>query len=446
MPFEEFDKRVKDAADHHHPPYDENAWSKMNKLLDTHLPEEKDNKRRFLILLFLFILLGGIGRLIVFKPWQAGVVIAESPAIKQTTEPANTTTIKTSNVKNETDKNRDDNRLPGENNVYKNDKPAIDGQIKIHSVSNTKRPADFAKVTIQKNTQQVNKQVASNSNAKEFNDESISSKVADIKHSKNEQRIDQTETADISNINTDEKEKDIVDVFATANLIDSLGEKGGDLQMEENSLTDEKQLKSKIKNVIFFTLAAGPDVSAAGTEKLGKAKLLGGIGMGYMFKNRLSVRTGFYTGRKVYEASASSYNPPPNFWTYYPYLEKVEADCKVFEIPVTISYYFATTKKQNWFAAAGVSSYLMKEEAYNYYYKTTATGPTVNRKWVINNENKNIFSVINLSAGYQRNFNKSVSLLIEPYLKMPLTGVGFGKVKLNSGGILFSLEVKPFKK
>jgi len=36
-------------------------------------------------------------------------------------------------------------------------------------------------------------------------------------------------------------------------------------------------------------------------------------------------------------------------------------------------------------------------------------------------------------------------LTAEPYLKLPLGGVGYGKVKLNSTGILFSVSVKPFE-
>ena len=46
MQSEEFDKKIKEAADHHHPAYDEKAWMKMEKLLDTHLPQKKDDRRR----------------------------------------------------------------------------------------------------------------------------------------------------------------------------------------------------------------------------------------------------------------------------------------------------------------------------------------------------------------------------------------------------------------
>jgi hypothetical protein len=42
--------------------------------------------------------------------------------------------------------------------------------------------------------------------------------------------------------------------------------------------------------------------------------------------------------------------------------------------------------------------------------------------------------------------NKNISLQAEPYLKIALDGVGYGKVNLNSAGVLFSAIIKPFAK
>src|SRR6185436_15839931 len=59
MLFEKFDNKIRDAADHHHPAYDEQAWTKMEKLLNKHLPlAEKDN-RKIIFFLLLFLFLGG---------------------------------------------------------------------------------------------------------------------------------------------------------------------------------------------------------------------------------------------------------------------------------------------------------------------------------------------------------------------------------------------------
>ncbi len=54
--------------------------------------------------------------------------------------------------------------------------------------------------------------------------------------------------------------------------------------------------------------------------------------------------------------------------------------------------------------------------------------------------------MVTLSAGYQRKINNTFSLMAEPYMKLPLSGVGFGKVKLNSMGIMFTVGIAPFGK
>jgi hypothetical protein len=96
------------------------------------------------------------------------------------------------------------------------------------------------------------------------------------------------------------------------------------------------------------------------------------------------------------------------------------------------------------FATAGISSILMKEEIYNYSYKFSPSGPLYSHENTVSNENKHLFSTITISGGYQRNIGRHISILAEPYVKLPLSGVGYGKVKLNSGGVLFSIGIKPF--
>jgi hypothetical protein len=67
MPFEENDMRIQEAANQHHPAYDEKAWDKMEKLLDKHLPVEKKDKRRIVFWLFLLMLAGGGAAYMLFK-------------------------------------------------------------------------------------------------------------------------------------------------------------------------------------------------------------------------------------------------------------------------------------------------------------------------------------------------------------------------------------------
>src|SRR5690348_1717723 len=55
MQFENFDKRIKEAADHHHPAYEDNAWKRMEKLLNKHMPVEEENRRGIFLIILLFL-------------------------------------------------------------------------------------------------------------------------------------------------------------------------------------------------------------------------------------------------------------------------------------------------------------------------------------------------------------------------------------------------------
>lgn len=85
----------------------------------------------------------------------------------------------------------------------------------------------------------------------------------------------------------------------------------------------------------------------------------------------------------------------------------------------------------------------MKTEDYEYEYKTPS-GQYYKYNLAVKDQNKHYFSVLTLSAGYKYKLSRRVSLQAEPYVKLPLGGVGVGKVKLNSSGILFTATIKPF--
>src|SRR5258705_8675942 len=91
MQSEEFDKKVKEAADHHHPSYDEKAWEKMERLLNKHLPQKKDDRRRYILFLLLFLLTGGGVYLMIARPWQSGKPLLISEKTNPQNAPINTT-------------------------------------------------------------------------------------------------------------------------------------------------------------------------------------------------------------------------------------------------------------------------------------------------------------------------------------------------------------------
>ncbi len=467
MQFEEFDDKVKQAADHHHPAYDEQAWTRMEKLLDKHLPQEKEKKKRFIFFLLFFLLLGGSTWLLVSKPWQGSRKIAAAKPVPVQNSTAETGKTNPAEIIQKTPVEAVPN-----NSVEPVEKNVTD--VAANKLPPTNRPATYNKGDNNppynlKNSQAVkaDKKFVGRSNTKGVAAPTGQqmSKPADINNDDAKKNIDQTGVESLLSpsqpVTTNIVSPASQPVVNESKPVSSLPKEKTEGKKDElknmvvakndeplkNEIPPKKSTaKNKKGNSFFFSLSAGPDISFVSPGKAGATKLLAGGGLGYTFNNRFTVRTGFYTARKIYTAEPGAYNPPANFWTYYPYLEKVDADCKVYEIPLSLSYNFGNKPGQSWFASAGVSSLLMKKETYNYFYKYTPSAPTVTRKWTIENENKHYFSVLTLSAGYQRRIGKQVFITAEPYLKLPLSGVGYGKVKLNSGGVLFTIGINPFTK
>ncbi|WP_315816598.1 hypothetical protein [Paraflavitalea speifideaquila] len=107
---------------------------------------------------------------------------------------------------------------------------------------------------------------------------------------------------------------------------------------------------------------------------------------------------------------------------------------------LNLRYDFSVNNKQRWFASAGASSYIMTSEYYNYDF--TYGGNRMQRSADRDSTSTYLFSILNLSAGFERSLNKRFSLQAEPYFKIPMKGLGYGKLDLTSYGIYFSVKYK----
>ncbi len=446
MLFEELDNKIKEAANLHHPSYHADAWERMECILDKHLPVKEKKKRRFIFWWFIPVLVGGA--LLTYRSFFANNSELQN---------------KKADVKNLTQSQGYEKNKPtlvDKNNLYSNNKNQL-----------------ISKAVVEKKLQ-TNSTPASTFNKKKYtldskNLQSWGNKKTDILISNTQKKgvlqnglkLDNKneEENNIINFQTNNKNKNSPNsqvsplisfpvskenkplVFinppkdsAKTEIQNSITEA---LLIKDSSIT---KIKGKKKNQLALFVSAGPDVSYVNGNGMGTTKIIAGGGIAYTIKNKLTLRTGFFSGKKIYSADGASYKGNSTFYQYYPYLENVSANCKVYEIPLSISYNFTNKKLNNLFASAGISTLIMKTENYHYYYKYSPTGSLYERPWTYNNENKHLFSILTLSAGYQHLLGKKTFLMIEPYFKLPLNGVGAGKIKLNSTGILFTAGIKLF--
>ena len=423
MQFEEFDNKIQQAAENHHPTYDEQAWTKMEKLLDKHLPQKKDDKRRIIFFLLLFLLLGG-GAMFIF--------INKSPDAKQIQTNKQTLLQENSPI------NKPVNLIPEK--IELNSAVAAEDK-KINETNNPKET--ITSLSVEKTA--LLKQQASVKSSKNKNTQ-IQKPNAPVS---NDQNIIADQSVVIKNDKQVNSSKPTIEPGISNNTaINPVDEKNVEgknknIQKEKKSITSDVSQKgetntnNKIEPVIvkktekirkssgkksnsfFITLSLAPDVSGTGmVEKPGTLKLTRGAGLGYTF-NKFTLRSGFYSARKIYTAKPDEYHPPASFWNYYPNLKTVDADCKVYEIPLLLSYNFGNSTKQNWLATAGLSSYIMKRETYHYSYKDQ-WGQDRYKTWTINNENKHYFSKWKALQNWKilRNLPKNWKNLRKPSQKL----------------------------
>ncbi len=448
MPFDKLDKKAREAAEQYNAAYNEEAWSKMEALLDKHMPvvavEEPVNRKRKFHEKWLFLLLSLVAIsfiVLLTKPWKTGL---------ENKVPAENTTIA----------KQPENKSP--NNSYN----SLNNSKTIQSLddANIDPKAGTGNYSINKTRDEID--LASPSNTKARSKAQSIAAVTGINISSSQQGIGKNSTSDDGNnyINEDGivptisqltflqegfiNQKIDNNFIFNKNIIAEVITGPGVLKIEKIKDTKTKNTaggkKNNFSNSFSLNVSAGPDVSATNINNVGTIQLLYGAGISYKFAKRWQVRTGFYTVKKIYGAKPSDYNPPAVFWNYYPGLESINADCRVNEIPLIINYTFSENLKHAWFGSVGVSSYFMKRETYDYHSKTP--WGYQDKSYTIRGENKHYLSSLRISAGYEKTLNKNISFTAEPYLNLPLSGIGYGKVKLNSAGFLFSLSVKPFAK
>ncbi len=215
-----------------------------------------------------------------------------------------------------------------------------------------------------------------------------------------------------------------------------------DKQLDNNSkryataVKQQQKKKSSVNalwpgNNLVLSVLTAPDINGVGSSfsraQVGSTTgLMLSMGLGHRF----TVSTGAMYAKKPYAASFSQYNPVYQF-KISP--TDVYADCRVLDIPINIDYRLYSKGRNMVAVGTGISSYFMLRENYKFDYNAAgAAGPAT---YSISNKNQHIMGVLNVNATYQRRINEKFGLNVQPYMKLPLTNIGYGRVDLQSTGV-----------
>jgi hypothetical protein len=177
----------------------------------------------------------------------------------------------------------------------------------------------------------------------------------------------------------------------------------------------------------------GPDRSWVRSSKAKGVGYSAGLLAGYQFSKRVSVETGVYWDRKRYATDGKGFNTAQFNWLPHTNLLSIAGYCDMIEIPVVVRFNVLPASRKTVFATAGASSYIMKKE--DYQYDTERYGVYYSGNKTYTSSGTHLMPVLHFSAGYEQSLGSSVKLRVEPYMKVPVAGIGVGNMSLNITGV-----------
>ncbi len=207
-----------------------------------------------------------------------------------------------------------------------------------------------------------------------------------------------------------------------------------DINAEKKASVNNKE-KGKKQQGIYLGLMFGASFNQIKTQGLKKPGYDIGVIAGYQISKSISVETGLMYDRKYY-FSSGKYFDMSKLSSSMPAdmkLLSLEGSCAVFEIPVKIKYNLPGNRIRNFYSTAGVSTYIITNEQNKYRTVTNGTEQNITGTYI--NNSRYLAAALDLSLGYESKIGSFGNIRIEPYLQMPLKGIGVGSLPVMTAGM-----------
>jgi len=183
-----------------------------------------------------------------------------------------------------------------------------------------------------------------------------------------------------------------------------------------------------------LSVLAAPDINGVGSFQESKV----GTNVGLLFSaglfKKFTISTGVLYSDKPYLTAFENYHTQYQF-PVNPV--NVAANCQMLDIPVNIGYQVYNKHQNKISIGTGLSSYIMLHQSFTFNYANPySTGPS---NFNVPNSSGYFFGVLNLNATYERQLNSKVGISFQPYLKLPLTNIGYSQVRLQTTGVAVGL-------
>lgn len=462
---DELDRIFSDAAENTNFDFDPDSWTKMSQKLDeVYLPAaSKPWQKRALILLIGLLFLTGTYYFIKKSTNQVNITQnstqnnAKDDIIKDNIIEGKWENNKTNvSTKSSVEKLVIDNKISTKESINNTNSDRVLEQKSLQNkisfeneVSST--TSNKIKASKTKNEVLLNKSLVDNSIVFERN-KAAKNRVFEENKTDNvlpNQAIN-TENSLMNYVNESEAISKENSSRLTLTELQQLSSKGTFIQSKfnlpaivfENKIATQTNIPASksiaFKKGLYLRLATSPELSLVTMDEMAKLGNDWAALLEYRFNSRLSIHSGIIRSMKYYNAYPEGYQWPSN-WKQPPALININASCKMLDIPLNVRYDITQKTKSRLFVSTGITSYVMLNEKYVYNYENPADPAIKWKNW----EGKTgmyKLSTINFSTGYEYQLFRKLSVQVEPFVKVPVSKVGFGKVNLSTVGVFFSAK------
>lgn len=201
-------------------------------------------------------------------------------------------------------------------------------------------------------------------------------------------------------------------------------------------------VKNKHHNVppVYLQLVAGFAYSEVKNQAFTRPGVEAGIRLGFNLTANWAIETGLMYTQKFYYSSGKYFNMKNTD----PAMQQMEllsikGVSNVLQLPLKAMYRYPVNKKEAIFTSVGVSSYFFTKEKNN--YQVFLNGATQNITVIYKEPRRYVAAVLDISAGYQYKMKNRKLLRIEPFMQIPIKGIGIGRMPVTSAGLHVGYQI-----
>ncbi|MEP6597366.1 MAG: outer membrane beta-barrel protein [Ginsengibacter sp.] len=220
---------------------------------------------------------------------------------------------------------------------------------------------------------------------------------------------------------------------------------GADKLLNKIKPGKENKVKRSDNNVLnkqrgaYVGLSTAIDFSNVKSSSVDDAGYALGFLAGYKLNKKISLETGLIFNRRNYNSEGRYFNMD-KIKSSMPagmHIKSLYTNSAVIEFPFKVKYGLVSVAKSNIFITGGASAYMITRQKNNYQASLNGNDEQFSGMY-----SKNDFllpAALSMSIGYEHTISKFLNIRAEPFLKIPLKGMGIGNLPVTSAGMQLSI-------